>query len=295
MQQVFQTVLHLTASNRTILPMQNHSVYHLILFGLIAALFSSCDVSSHADFELAMDPVVPGRVNVINKSERANSYEWTVATASSEFGTFGTSSTYPNSGYYDGEVSRFYIQENEWVEVTLRTLNGFSESIHVEKIHVTNIPSILIIGDLVVTRVNLSDIDGYEWDDADGSPLDGVYDSPSEYPDLLINNSPWAQQYSDNNVVWDVDIENGLPQSLTTDQAIIDNLGPQADEYYVQLVDFDGTAGSMFLEAGTRIGTVIVKPWYLTHKQDNGSDENYPAVYKIVHENFEADLHMTWQ
>jgi len=270
--------------------MQKHSIFHLFLFGLITTLFTSCDVTSHADFELAMDPVVLGRVNIINKSSRANSYEWTVATASDEFDTFGTSSTYPNSGFYDGEIDHFYIQENCWVEITLRTLNGFSESQHIEKIQVTNIPSVLIIGELVLTWVNLADADGYEWDDADGSPLDGVYDSPSEYPDLLIKNSPNAMYSNPNTVVWDVDIENGLPLTLETVPATIGNLGPQAGEYYVQLLDVEGST-----EAATRIGTEIIKPWYLTHKQDKGSDDNYPAVYKIVETNFEADLHMTWQ
>ncbi|MGK0385077.1 MAG: hypothetical protein ACJAVL_001830 [Bacteroidia bacterium] len=274
--------------------MKKGLLIYVSLLGLVATVISSCQVHSKADFDLELDPVVPGKVNLINKSSNAKNFQWVLGLSETEFGTYGISSQYGNYGYYDGEITHFYIQENTWIEVSLEA-SGLTSSTQIKKLHVNNIPTQVVMGDLVVTSVNMRDVTGFEWDDTDGTPNSGSYDVEGEYPDLLVNNSSSYTTYPSSNVVWNVNIETGLPVVLTTEHHIFDNLSGFGDtDYYVELVDFDGQASSIFLEPGKRIGVVNIDLYRLTHKQNGGSDDNYPEIYKILEDGFEADLYMNW-
>lgn len=274
--------------------MQRLNVIRLALAGFISIGITACEVHSKAEFDMALDPNVRGKVNLINHSSNASNFQWHLATSDTENGNYGSSSEYGNYGTFDGSVDKLYIKENTWIEVTLEA-TGLTSASKTKKLHVNNIPEQVAIGDMVVTRVNLRDELGYEWDDTDGMPNSGTYDVAGEYPDLLVNNSNFATTYSASDATWDVNIESGLPVTLTTEHEIFDNLSGFANtDYYVELVDFDGPPGSIFLAPGKRIGVLTIDVRRLTHDQNGGSDDNYPEVYKIVEDGFEADLYMNW-
>ncbi|GEM_PF-1852953 len=274
--------------------MKKAFLLELILGCVIGITLSSCQINANADFDLELDPVVRGKVNLINKSSNAKNFQWNLALSETENGNYGSSSEYGNYGYFDGEVSHVYIQENTWIEVTLEA-TGLNSASQTKKLHVNNIPTQVAIGDIVITKVKLTDELGYEWDDTDGTPNSGSYDVVAEYPDLLVNNSNLYTTYPANNVLWNVNIETGLPVTLTTEHETFDNLnGFSSANYYLELVDFDGQPSSIFLEPGKRIGVLNIDLYRLTHKQNGGRDDNYPEIYKIVEVGFEADLYMNW-
>ena len=245
-----------------------------------------------ASFTYEIDPLIRGRVNLTNTSTNASTYFWEVWDKAPN----GTLSASPSDGVSTSENPHFYIMSNSTIEIHLTVFNDKDdESIHIEELEITNIPSKLTIGKLMITRVSLMDDSGFEWDDADGIPNDGSYDFPDEYPDLLLNFEETAQQYEDNDAIWDVDIENGLPFEMTTDGKSYDSFSPQTWDYFIELVDFDGPKGSIFLGAGTRIGLIRINPYHLTHIYNDGDEGNYPSIYKIETDHFDADLHMIWE
>ncbi|MCF8258803.1 MAG: hypothetical protein K9J06_14710 [Flavobacteriales bacterium] len=260
----------------------------------LSVLVSSCDMGTKADFEIILDPNVRGKIKVMNNSSNANSYQWQLAFCETEHGNYSIASDYGNYGTFEGDMSGFFIKENTWVEVTLEA-TGFSQGSLSKKVHVNNVPNQVVIGNLVVTRVNLSDELGYEWDDADGTTGNPGYETPGEFPDLLVNNSPTLHAYSASEATWDVDIRNGLPVTLVPENEVFDNLSPSSyTDYYIELVDFDGPQGSIYSAPGKRIGMLTLDLYRLTHEQNGGRDDNYPDIYKIVEDGFEADLYLHW-
>ncbi len=238
---------------------------------------------------------MPGKINMINTSINAKRYEWQMWLTDSEDGNLFQSSTYGYNMYTDENPS-FYIQENRWVEIQLLATNALMESSYSKRFEITNVPSTLTIGDLVVTHVNLRDENGYEWDDSDGTPDFGDYSNSNAYPDLIVNTEQWTSNYAAADVQqWNVDIENDLPFTMPTETEVIESFSPQTNDVFVELVDFDGNQGSIFSGPGKKMGHVTFNPYYLTHKQNKGEETNYPSVYKIVTDNYEADLHLSWE
>lgn len=267
------------------------SVFVVSLFG-----FAGCNEPVKADFELLLDPNMPGKVNVVNMSHNANVYEWQVWLKSSENGTPYQSSIYGSSLTSSEENPSFYIQEETWIEVELRAVNSFLESTESKSIEVANIPDSMIVGNLIITDMDLRDADGYEWDDFDGMPDFGDYSNTNAFPDLIVNTSLWSTTYSDGDVQeWNVNIETGLPYTMFIDPEVYDNLGPQTDDVVIEVVDFDGPQGSIFAGPAKRIGYHRFNPYHLTHKYNKGSESNYPSVYHIETDHFEGDLYLTWQ
>lgn len=271
----------------------NHK-HLLILLVLISIGFTACEVHSKADFELVMDENIPGKLHIINRTENAKNLQWYMEVSDYEDGYY-TNGEYGSYGYLNEDVTQMYIRENCWVRITLEAV-GFTSSTHTETIHVNNVPTRVAIGDVVITKVKLTDELGYEWDDADGTVNGATYTVNSEFPDLVINNQPTANSFSASNTIWDVDIVNGLPVLLDCEHAVFDNLNAYSvdADYFLELIDFDGQQGSTWGGPGKRIGVLNLDLYQLTHKGGGGSDDNYPSVYKIVKDGFEADLYMTW-
>lgn len=217
-----------------------------------------------------------------------------MAFSDTEDGNYSISSDYGNYGYFDGDKTEFYIQENSWVEVSLEA-TGATQSSMTKKIHVNNIPSSVVTGNLVITRVNLTDELGYEWDDTDGQTGNPGYENSSEFPDLLVNTNQGMNAFSSSDATWDVDIVSGLPVTLEPESELIENFSSvSSSSFYIELIDFDGQQGSIFSAPGKRIGVLTIDMYRLTHEQNGGSDDNYPDVYKIVEDEFEADLYLHW-
>ena len=271
------------------------NLYLFIMIALITGI-SSCQGPIQAGFEVELDPNMPGKVNVINTSTNAKRYEWQVWLKDTENGTPYQSSSYGNGLNSDDENPSFYIQEETWIQIDLRAMNAIMESNESKSFEVANLPDTLIIGDLVVTSINMRDENGFEWDDTDGTANFGDYSNTSAFPDLLLNTEQWSSGYVDNDVQqWDVNIETGLPITLTTDGQLFDNFSPQTDDFYIELVDFDGTQGSIFFGPGKQMGYASFNPYHLTHVYNDGDEDNYPSVYHITTDHYEADLYMTWQ
>lgn len=261
----------------------------------VVILLCSCELPIQAGFEVELDPTMPGKVNVINTSTNAKRYEWKVWLKGSENGTPYTSSSYGSSLTSNDENPSFYLQEDTWIQVELTAFNDLMESAEVKSIEVANIPDTMILGNLVITSMDLRDADGYEWDDSDGTPNFGDYSNPFAYPDLIVNTNQGGV-YSDSDVQeWDVNIETSLPYTMILEPEIFDNLGPQPSDYFIEVVDFDGPQGSIFAGPAKQIGYHTFNPYHLTHVYNKGDASNYPSVYHIVTDHFEADLYMTWQ
>jgi hypothetical protein len=261
---------------------------------MVFQFLSSCDPRAKAEFDIILDPEVRGKITVVNYSANSSNFQWRLAFSDTENGSYSSNSSYGNYGVFDGDVTKFYIQENSWVEVTLEA-TGATQSTLSKRIHVNNIPSQVVIGNLVVTRVSLTDEMGYEWDDADGITGSPMYEVSTEFPDLLVNNYAPANSYSASAANWDVDIVNGLPITLVPDNEVFDNLSySSSTDFYIELVDFDGQQGSIFAQPGKRIGMLTLDLYRLTHEQNGGSDDNYPEIYKIEEAGFDADLYLHW-
>ncbi len=274
--------------------MRSNLVSLTFLLG-ISVYLSSCSINAEADFDITLDPNIPGKINVVNNSINAKTFQWQLGLGETEDGTYSFSSDYGNYGVYEGDRSAFYIQENSWVEITLQAV-GATDDFLTKRINVNNVPSRVVVGNLVVTRVSLTDELGYEWDDLDGTTGNPEYENNEEFPDLLMNNNEFYNSYNMSTAIWNVDIINGLPVTLTTQEnVVIDDFSPtSSSELYIELVDGDGSQGSIFLEPGKRIGVLTIDMYRLTHEQNGGKDDNYPEIYKIQEEGFDADLYLHW-
>ncbi|MFM1874617.1 MAG: hypothetical protein RL266_354 [Bacteroidota bacterium] len=267
---------------------------HPIAFLLLVLLLSSCDPRAKAEFDIILDPNVRGKIVVTNSSANSKNFQWHLAFSDTENGTYSSNSDYGDYGFFDGDVTQFYIQENTWVEVTLEA-TGATQSTLSKKIHVNNVPTQVVTGILVVTRVNVTDELGYEWDDSDGQTGNPAYENTSEFPDLLVNNNPGLTGFSASNATWDVNIINGLPVTLEPESELFDDIDNySATDYYLELIDFDGQQGSIYSAPGKRIGVLTIDMYRLTHEQNGGRDDNYPEIHKIVEDGFEADLYLHW-
>lgn len=256
---------------------------------------TGCQKPFEANFDIQLDPNVPGKVNVINTSTNASTFEWRVWLKGSENGTPYTSSTYGSGLTSSEENPSFFIQEETWIQVELKITNEFLSAEATKSIEIADIPDTMILGNLVITSMDLRDEDGYEWDDTDGTPYFGGYSNSVAYPDLIVNTSQGAV-YSDTDVQeWDVNIETSLPYTMIMEPVVFDNFGPQPSDFFIEVVDFDGPPGSIFAGPGKRIGYHTFNPYHLTHRYNKGDDSNYPSVYHIVADHFEADLYMNWQ
>jgi hypothetical protein len=92
-----------------------------------------------------------------------------------------------------------------------------------------------------------------------------------------------------------VDIENRLPVLLNSDHVIFDDLRYNvSSDYYLELIDYDGSLNASFGGVGKRIGVVNIDIYKLTNEGQSGSNNNYSTTYNIIEEGFEADLHMSW-
>jgi hypothetical protein len=272
----------------------NSYIKHLGCLLVVAISASSCQVGVKAEFDLSLDPNVPGKVIITNSSANARSLQWQVQFSDTENGTYSSNSSFGSYGYYDGELTRVYADENSWVQVTLEA-TGFNSDMLSKKIQVDNIPTQVVTGDLVVTWVRPTNNQGYEWDDADGTPDTPTYEQPSEYPDLTVNNNQGANAFSASLTTWDVNIDSGLPVTLSMESELYSNFSAfSSSDYFIELIDFDGQPGSTFSGPGERIGVVTIDFYRLTHEGNGGSDDSYPDIYKIVDDGFEADLYLNW-
>lgn len=261
----------------------------------VTLMLSSCDPWAKAEFDIMLDPNVRGKILVTNSSSNSKNFQWRLAFSETEHGSYSSNSGYGNYGVFEGDVSEFFIKENTWVEVTLEA-TGASQDMLSKRINVNNVPSRVVVGNLVVTRVSLTDELGYEWDDLDGTTGNPEYENSEEFPDLLMNNNEFYNSYDMSTAIWNVDIIDGLPVTLTTQgNVVIDDFSPtSSSELYIELVDGDGSQGSIFLEPGKRIGVLTIDMYRLTHEQNGGKDDNYPEIYKIQEEGFDADLYLHW-
>jgi hypothetical protein len=247
----------------------------------IALLLVGCNIKKPvAEFTLEMDPNMPGKIITTNSSTDATRYYWEYweVDANGDLSTTGANSTVSTD-----EDAVFIIPENATIAVDLYAMDDRdNESFLRKEIEVSNIPSTLTIGKLVITRINSVDEFGAAWDSDDTGP------------DLLLSYRN-EQQFEGTNVNWDVDLQSDLPYEIQTNNKTYTSFSPQTADYYLALIDFDGNPGSMFLGPGTMIDGLIFNPYHLTHLSNPSGEGNYPSVYQITTEGFDAELYMNWE
>lgn len=264
-----------------------------LLAVLVALANESCVESVNADFELELDPIIPGKINVINNSTNVKTYEWEMLVSESIDGSYSYSSQYGFQSY--GENPSWYAEENGWVKIDLRALGGVKEDYATRKIEVTNIPDTLAFGNFVITEIDFRDQNGFEWDDTDGVANSGDYSSSSAYPDLLVNGEEYDNTHFSSDVfAWDVNLETDLPLSIPMEKPEIQGISAQTWDVYTELIDYDPPQG-FGDESGKRMGIVRFDPYLMTHKQDGGNDENYPSRYVVDATSYRGYIELIWR
>lgn len=260
---------------------------------LIACSNQSCIETVHAEFELEMDPVILGKINVINSSTNVRTYEWTMSISDSMDGEYGYQSSYNHQT--DRENPAWYAQENAWFKIQLRALGSVKESYATRKIEVTNIPDTLAFGNFVVTEINYRDQDGFEWDDIDGVANAGDYSNTVAYPDLLVNARASDHTHFPSDVyALDFNFETDLPLTIPIEKEEMEGISPQTMDVFVELIDYD-PAIVFGGETGKRMGVATFDPYYMTHVSDGGNDDNYPSQYMIDGDNYKGYIELIWR